>query len=302
MRTTSHAKPPQEWVSYHKRPDVYGIEFIHANFVRHRFSRHVHDYYVLGFIEDGLQTFDYRGEKHRTAPSGIIILNPDEPHTGEAATPVGFTYKAMYPSVELLSHITEDITGKPNGLPYFPQPIVYDTDIARRLLNLHQVLVSEGTGSLSGESAFLDVFAVLISRYADAKLRTLTIRSERSAVQRVRDYIEANYDQNISLNELAQLVAFSPYYLARTFTTVTGIPPHAYLESVRIRHAQRLLVQGIPIADVALKTGFPHQSHFTTRFRLAVGVTPGRYIQETSVMNAARKERKITQDNDSPSA
>jgi AraC-like DNA-binding protein len=273
---------PKEWVSYHKRADVYGIEFIHANFVRHRFSRHVHDYYVLGFIEDGLQTFDYRGEKHRTAPSGIIILNPDEPHTGEAASPVGFTYKAMYPSAELLSQITESITDKPNGLPFFSQPIIYDADIARRLLNLHQVLVNTAAGLLTGETAFLDVFAALITRYADAKLRTLTIREERSAVERVRDYIEANYDQNISLTELAQLVAFSPYYLARTFTAVMGIPPHAYLESVRIRHAQRLLALGVPIAEVALSTGFPHQSHFTTRFRRAVGITPGRYVEETA--------------------
>ncbi len=105
----SHTKTqPQEWVAYHKSSGDYGIDFIHANFVTHRFSRHVHDYFVLGIIESGFQTFDYRHAKHRTAPSGIIILNPDEPHTGESASPTGFGYKAMYPSVSLLRRIVAD--------------------------------------------------------------------------------------------------------------------------------------------------------------------------------------------------
>jgi AraC-like DNA-binding protein len=280
-----------EWVKFYKNTNVSGIEVIHANFIKHRFSRHVHDYFVLGFIEHGLQTFNYRGAMHRTAPDGIIILNPDEPHTGEAASPIGFRYKAMYPSDQLLRNITEEITGKANSLPFFTQPVIYDTELARRLSGLHRVLVTAPDNPLAGESAFLDVFAALITRYADIRYNALTIHRERSAVQRVRDYIEHHYEQHISLTELAQLVAFSPYYLARTFTAEIGIPPHAYLESVRIRHAQQLLAAGVPIAEVALTTGFPHQSHFTNRFRRIVGVTPGQYIKESRV-----KQSKIAQD------
>jgi AraC-like DNA-binding protein len=275
---------PTEWVRFDKRPDIYGIEFIHANFVTHRFSRHLHDYFVFGIIEAGRQTFDYRGEKHRTAPGGIIILNPDEPHTGEAAAPTGFGYKAMYPTADLLRLITAEITDKPNALPFFTQPVIYDPEAAGQLFRLHRLLVT--APSLAGETAFLIVFATLITRYADIKYATVPLRRERMAVQRVREYIEAHYDQNISLAELGRLFAFSPYYLARTFTAEIGIPPHAYLESVRIRHAQQFLAQGVPIAEVALMTGFPHQSHFTTRFRRAVGITPGQYA----------KEGKITQD------
>ena len=68
---------------------VHGLRFIHARYVTHKFARHVHDYFVLGIIEDGLQTFSYRGAKHGTATGAIILLNPDEPHTGEAAKQSG---------------------------------------------------------------------------------------------------------------------------------------------------------------------------------------------------------------------
>ena len=46
-----------EWAHLYSRPDVYGLEFLHANFVRHRYPRHVHDFYVVGIIEAGRQTF-----------------------------------------------------------------------------------------------------------------------------------------------------------------------------------------------------------------------------------------------------
>src|SRR4051812_37183900 len=282
--------PAGEWSRFYSRPDVYNIEFIHANFVRHRFARHVHEYYVFGFIEAGLQTFSYRRTTHATAPHGIIILNPDEPHTGEAATPEGFTYKAIYPSADLLRSVASDVTGRNAALPFFTTPVIYDAEISARLLNLHAALVSPAS-TLAGEVNFLDVFARLISRYADSRFAPVGPREETAAIRQVRDFIEAHYAEDISLGQLSRLVWLSPYYLARSFTAQIGIPPHAYLESVRIRHAQRLLTLGLPISEVALSTGFAHQSHFTNRFKRLVGVAPGHYLKQGEV-----KQSKITQD------
>jgi AraC-like DNA-binding protein len=269
---------PQEWSRFYTRPDVYNIEFIHANFVRHRFARHVHEYYVFGIIEAGYQTFSYRHSKHATTRHGIIILNPDEPHTGEPATPEGFTYKAIYPSADLMRSVASEITGRTTALPFFTTPVQYDEDLATRLLQLHQALISPAA-TLAGEVNFLTVFAGLISRYADSRFAPQGPREETAAIRQVRNYIEAHYAEDVSLAQLSRLVWLSPYYLARSFTAQVGIPPHAYLESVRIRHAQRLLTVGVPIAEVALSTGFAHQSHFTNRFKRLVGVAPGSYAK-----------------------
>ncbi len=273
----------QDKAEFYARPDVYGIEFIHAQFITHRFARHVHDYFVLGIIEAGLQTFSYRGTKHATATRGIIVLNPDEPHTGESATPDGFTYKAMYPSAELMRDVATQIAGKPQDVPFFPEPIVYHDGLAERLLRLHQALLAPNS-ALAGESGVLSVLGDLALRYADSRLTPTRIGQERAAIRQVRDYIEAHYDQNISLTELARLVAFSPYYLARVFRSEVGIPPHAYLESIRIRHAQRMLLFGHSLTEVAYATGFAHQSHFTNRFRRFVGVTPSQYLKQCKIM------------------
>jgi AraC-like DNA-binding protein len=76
---------------------------------------------------------------------------------------------------------------------------------------------------------------------------------------------------------LANLVTLSPYYFARAFEKETGLPPHAYLESIRIVAAKRFLDQGLPIVETALSAGYADQSHLTRRFKRFLGVTPGQY-------------------------
>lgn len=277
----------QEWAHLYSRPDVYGLEFLHANFVRHRYPRHVHDFYVFGIIETGLQTFSYRRNKHATAQGGIIILNPDEPHTGEPATPTGFTWKAIYPSADLLRLVANQIIGRNTSLPFFTDPVIYDPALAAQLLRLHQTLLAPES-SLSSETNLLTFVSALITRYADTRLVAAEPSEANAALRKVRDYLEAHYAEAISLNQLAQMASLSPYHLTRLFSKQWGIPPHAYLESVRIRQARRLLALGQPIVEVALATGFADQSHFTHRFRRSVGVPPGEYVKDSKITTDKR--------------
>ncbi|CAA9481240.1 MAG: Transcriptional regulator, AraC family [uncultured Rubrobacteraceae bacterium] len=59
------------------------------------------------------------------------------------------------------------------------------------------------------------------------------------------------------------------------------MPPHAYQTQARLDRARSLLLRGWPPARVARETGFADQSHLTRRFKRLVGVTPGRYAEES---------------------
>lgn len=273
----------EESVSYFNRPDIYGLEFIEATFVTHRFARHVHDYYALGVIEKGVQTFRARGGKHITPTGGVFLLNPGEPHDGESAITGGFTYRTLYPGTEMLQKLAAEITGKPQDLPFFAPLIVEDEALTRSLLQLHACLKSP-VSTLEGETRLLETFALMLSRYADTRVQAQPLGRERQAVRLVRDYLQSAYDRNPSLAELARLVSFSPYYLARVFQAEVGLPPHAYLESVRIRQAQQLLVQGYALAEVAQRVGFADQSHFHNRFKRLIGLTPRQYAHQRKIL------------------
>lgn len=98
------------------------------------------------------------------------------------------------------------------------------------------------------------------------------------ALRRVREYIEAHLQENVSLQALAGIAGKSTYHFARAFKQSEGLPPHEFLVRCRLRRAQELLAgTNLPLAEVALACGFADQSHFAHRFRRQVGLTPGRY-------------------------
>jgi AraC-like DNA-binding protein len=128
------------------------------------------------------------------------------------------------------------------------------------------------------ESFLFSAVRCLLEIHAENRRQALAVRHESLAVAQVRDYIEDHYSENISLTQLGALTSRSPFHIARAFSKATGLPPHAYLESVRIRHARDMLRSGMNVVDTALATGYPDQSHFTHRFRRSTGITPGQYV------------------------
>jgi AraC-like DNA-binding protein len=110
------------------------------------------------------------------------------------------------------------------------------------------------------------------------------MKRDSAAVKRARDYIEACYDENISVRKLASIACLSPFHFIRVFQAQTGMPPHAYLMQTRVRKAKALLARGRQIVDAAYETGFVDQSHLTRHFKRTLGYTPGQYrnsIQDT---------------------
>jgi len=77
---------------------------------------------------------------------------------------------------------------------------------------------------------------------------------------------------------LAGMCALSEYHFARMFRESFGLPPHQYLLARRVNRAKELLrSSSLPLSEIALACGFSSASHFTNRFRQAMGATPGEY-------------------------
>jgi AraC-like DNA-binding protein len=268
----------QEWTkAWH--PARLDIGLLQAFYVDHAFPRHSHDYYVICLVTRGLQSFTYRGTKHYTPPGGVILINPDVAHTGEAAVENGFEMLCLYPTTSHMQAAAAELTGSHQALPFFTDVRVDHPWAADGILALHKALAQDAS-ALECESRLTWTLAQFIKRYADLHFDEPKLGKERQAIQRARDYIEDCFAQGISLTELAEHVSLSPYYLLRVFRAEVGMPPYTYLESVRIRHAQHLIEAGRPLAEVAVETGFSSQSHLTHRFKQIMGVTPGQYAQQ----------------------
>lgn len=97
-------------------------------------------------------------------------------------------------------------------------------------------------------------------------------------VARVRDFIQSNIGQRIALEDLAAVAGYSRFHFVRAFKHSTGVTPYGYVLRERVAAACNLLDHtALPIAEVAQRCGFSTHTHFSTRFREAIGQTPADY-------------------------
>lgn len=86
------------------------------------------------------------------------------------------------------------------------------------------------------------------------------------------------YHRGPTLHEISKVVHLSPFHFHRRFTELLGITPkHLLLDSQIERAKRELISREMELANVAKACGFAHQSHFTSRFKQATGLTPTRW-------------------------
>lgn len=95
-------------------------------------------------------------------------------------------------------------------------------------------------------------------------------------VHAVRERLEAEFDREHSISELARSVGMSMFHFTRVFTELVGQPPHRYLNDARLRAARAMLRAGRSVTETCFASGFNNLSHFSRSFARRFGVAPSR--------------------------
>lgn len=94
----------------------------------------------------------------------------------------------------------------------------------------------------------------------------------------VKQYIAEHYDEDLTLNLLAEKVYLSPNYLSNMFTKVTGCSLHKYIKQFRMKKAREFLTgSNMKIVDICRAVGYPTPSYFIKTFQQMYGVTPSAF-------------------------
>ncbi|WP_202076526.1 helix-turn-helix domain-containing protein [Caldalkalibacillus salinus] len=107
----------------------------------------------------------------------------------------------------------------------------------------------------------------------------------RSAmIAEIIQYINEYYSQNLSLSHLSQHFHLNEQYISRLFRQVTGCNIVAYINTVRIHQAQRLLMEtNAKMTDIARLVGFKNNVHFSRVFRKCEGMSPSTYRKQNTL-------------------
>ena len=100
-------------------------------------------------------------------------------------------------------------------------------------------------------------------------------------LRRIKEFVDAKIEDELTLCEMAQAVELSPAYFSRMFRKSTGETPHQFFLRQRVERAKKMLRSpDTRVMDVAVACGFKSQQHFAQVFRHVCGVSPTEYRQE----------------------
>ena len=85
--------------------------------------------------------------------------------------------------------------------------------------------------------------------------------------------------------EVASVVGLSPFHFHRLFRSVLRITPKRFGTRYQIERAKKLMLEGVPLDQVAKRLNFAHQSHLTVRFRQFENITPAAWLREKRTQN-----------------
>ncbi|MDI9873166.1 MULTISPECIES: helix-turn-helix domain-containing protein [Bacteroidota] len=154
--------------------------------------------------------------------------------------------------------------------------------LKHRFLNLHQK---------SGFDSVLELMSILHDLSISRNMRTLSNTSfsndslsyNSRRIEKAFEYMQANYDKNITLEEMAKLVGMTEVSFSRFIKKRTGKTFVDSLNEIRIGHASRLLIDTThTIAEISYQTGFNNLSYFNRVFKARNSCTPKEFREDFS--------------------
>lgn len=215
--------------------------------------------YVIGIVLNGCIEMQHAVDFCRYRPWDFFVILPYEPHTLKPAKGCRYDLLSVclhkqwadqYP-VKALQHIVWQLVSgfmKDNGIQPFSAEVVQNA--IRQLGYMRQ----------KGENF-------------------------HPFVMRMAQWIETHISEADGLSDDHQCHLLKQPYRIRAFKQHMGLTPHQFLIQNRIRQAQRLMDEDMPLTDIAAACGFYDQSHFIKIFKQWFGLTPSAYMASIRYLN-----------------
>ncbi|HFE46899.1 MAG TPA: helix-turn-helix domain-containing protein, partial [Nannocystis exedens] len=220
------------------------------------------------------------GRTHHLQAGDLLLLNPEQVHTGHADADETIDYISLYGDPQWVGDLARDLGARTT--PTFTRAQVEQerglgVDLER--LWHSYTTVADPDAALAREEAALTLFGRALGTYAD--LNETRRRVRRRPPRRLRRVVEYFHDRRgpTDLESLAAIAGISKYHFIRSFTAELGMTPAAYLRNLRISEAAGQIRRGRTIEAAASHAGFGNLRSFRRAFSGLLGTTPHSYAR-----------------------
>ncbi|MCD7736161.1 MAG: AraC family transcriptional regulator [Lachnospiraceae bacterium] len=251
---------------------------------------HWHEEAELTYIEKGQVNYTINFETFSVKKGDLLFLSPHVLHGVSEQPECTLTSHSLVFHLSFLGSQTPDICTVKylnpilNGKRHFA-PVVHPEHpgyqrLKKLLLNACGTFQKEAPGyELRTKSLLLELLADLYAYgcVEKPKKENSNLQTEEK-LKEILTYIQENYQENLSIKELAKYSHFSETYFMSFFRKYTGTTCIEYINRYRLsKAASALNTTDTPVMDIALENGFRNISYFNKLFRKRFGSTPGEY-------------------------
>ncbi|ACT02199.1 helix-turn-helix transcriptional regulator [Paenibacillus sp. JDR-2] len=243
---------------------------------QHPLHRH-ETFSELLLVEEGRGTFVVDGKPYEVGPGTVLLYHRGIWHE-EWST--HYPFRATYFAFKDLQ-----VKGCPQNYFLGPDqaPVIElgeKTDETASLVR--ECLAELHSGLAESRAAANHLFGLLLARLArlvpGESTERRIVKPAEAAVIKARGYIEENYQQPITLEQLAKVTFVSKYYLSHLFQQEVGISVIQFLIQCRMEAAKRYLIMtGRPVKEIGELVGYQSEPTFHNLFKKVTGLTPGQF-------------------------
>lgn len=244
---------------------------------------HCHDHLELAFVLSGEGKYHIEGEIYDVTEGDLLIFNPGIRHQAL------FLKQVETPTTEFFVGFSDiQFPGFcPNYLPVQGGSYILHTkgELRQRIFKICSSMEAEKAARKQGRyymlKSYLMQLLILMMREQCEPAKPVDgyafeSTNKKYVVERILNYFEDHYSEKISLDQIAENMYLSPFYVSKIFKSETGDAPIQHLIKIRLEKAKEILEQGRAesVQEVAAMVGYDDAYHFSKLFKKRFGITP----------------------------
>lgn len=250
------------------------------------FLSHWHEHIELHYVLEGTPLLRLNQREIKAGKGNLVIVNSNELHAGYCE---GALVRVMVIIFEMEA-FSKELAGK----NIIFQPLIESDPVIDGIMSvIHKEYLEQRMGyRLVCRGEILRLIAHLIREYAQEILTESESDKRKKRLERlnrVLDYIQNNYREQISNQELAEVIHLSEDRFNHLFKESMGMSPLQYMNELRLKKAMGLLKKReYSMAEIADKVGFTDYNHFGRQFRKYYGCSPTEILRPNGMNSESR--------------
>ena len=253
------------------------------------------DYLIINLYLKGEAIYETNDEKVKIKPNFITVTHPHEEHILQLSNPnkqctLIYTPDFINDFVNSFQKKDSFLLENPfnndkKSLEFNNKIFTEKWDTVSLINNIYQMIGSNLNKDMKllSEICFQEALLSIIKNEMFIRLQQkneeqLTLGEKEESKNRIQlaiNYINDNYNQNITIEQLAQISNLSKFHFSRLFKKYLGVSPYQYLANKRIENAKMYLKNShLSVTEIAFEVGFSNLSTFARLFTKVTGISP----------------------------